>query len=79
MLQINIAIYDISAIIDKAFSRFSEPDVVKVASLAGDLNILELFHGSTLAFKDLALSCVGQMLEYFLEKRKKHITILVGE
>ena len=31
-----------------------------------------------MAFKDLALSLVGQFLEYFLEKRKKHVTVLVG-
>ncbi|KAJ8317394.1 hypothetical protein KUTeg_005298, partial [Tegillarca granosa] len=38
---------------------------------------MELYHGVTWAFKDLALSCVGQFLEYFLSKRKKYLTILV--
>ncbi|XP_043918044.1 threonine synthase-like 2 isoform X2 [Protopterus annectens] len=32
----------------------------------------------TYAFKDLALSCVGQFLQYFLNKRNKHVTVLVG-
>ena len=40
---------------------------------------MELFHGTTWAFKDLALSCVGQFLEYFLSKRQIHLTIVVGK
>merc|ERR1719209_2423756 len=42
------------------------------------LNIAELFHGPTLAFKDLALGVVGQLYEYFLEKAEKHMTVLIG-
>ncbi|XP_035673866.1 threonine synthase-like 2 isoform X1 [Branchiostoma floridae] len=69
---------DLHDLIDRAFSKFRHPDVVNVARLKKGLNVLELWHGATLAFKDLALSCVGQFLEYFLEKRKKHVTIVVG-
>ncbi len=65
-------------ILDRAFTRFSIPDVVHLERLADGLNVLELFHGPTLAFKDLALTCVGQFYEYFLEKRKKHVTVIVG-
>lgn len=65
--------------IDKAFSRFDIPEVTRIAKLSGGLNILELFHGPTLAFKDLALSCVGQFINYFLNRQQKHITVLVGE
>ena len=64
---------------DAAFSKFTNPQIIKLTKLKSQLNILELFHGPTLAFKDLAMSCVGQMLNYFLEKRRKHITLLVGE
>lgn len=39
---------------------------------------MELFHGPTWSFKDLALSCVGQFIPYFLSKRKKHFNIIVG-
>ena len=65
-------------IIERAFSRFDTKNVVEVARLEEGLNVLELWHGPTLAFKDLALSCVGQLVEYFLNKRQKHVTILVG-
>ena len=39
---------------------------------------MELFHGVTWSFKDLALSCVGQFINYFLERKKEHITIVVA-
>ena len=68
-----------TGIIERAFSRFTTSNVVQLARLKDDLNILELWHGPTMAFKDLALSCVGQLLEYFLNKRQEHITILVGK
>ncbi|NXU56039.1 THNS2 protein, partial [Turnix velox] len=65
-------------LIDKAFSRFRHKDVVHLSRLKDGLNVLELWHGVTHAFKDLSLSCTGQFLQYFLEKKQKHVTILVG-
>jgi hypothetical protein len=61
---------NISELLDKAFTRFSHPEIVPIKKLKHGLNIMELFHGTTWAFKDLALSCVGQFLEYFLSKRQ---------
>ncbi|XP_072353968.1 threonine synthase-like 2 [Scyliorhinus torazame] len=69
---------DLSDLISQAFRRFRHKDVVELASLENGLNVLELWHGMTYAFKDLAISCVGQLLQYFLEKRKKQVTIVVG-
>lgn len=69
---------DLIGILDRAFSRFSHPEVAPIARLNDGLNVIELFHGVTWSFKDLALSCVGQFLEYFLNKRKTHLTIVVG-
>lgn len=66
-------------LIDKAFSRFRHKNVVHLSRLKDGLNILELWHGVTYAFKDLSLSCTGQFLQYFLEKKQKHVNILVGE
>ncbi|NXC46599.1 THNS2 protein, partial [Penelope pileata] len=65
-------------LINKAFSRFRHKDVVHLSRLKDGLNVLELWHGVTYAFKDLSLSCTGQFLQYFLEKKQKHVTILVG-
>ncbi|KFQ17797.1 Threonine synthase-like 2, partial [Merops nubicus] len=68
----------LSDLIDRAFSRFRHKDVVHLSRLKDGLNVLELWHGVTYAFKDLSLSCTGQFLQYFLEKKQKHVTILVG-
>ncbi|XP_016153641.1 PREDICTED: threonine synthase-like 2 [Ficedula albicollis] len=65
-------------LIDRAFSRFRHKSVVHLSRLKDGLNILELWHGVTYAFKDLSLSCTGQFLQYFLEKKQKHVNILVG-
>ncbi|XP_059506334.1 threonine synthase-like 2 isoform X2 [Stegostoma tigrinum] len=69
---------DLKDLISQAFQRFQHKDIVKLAKLKNELNVLELWHGVTYAFKDLAMSCVGQLLQYFLRKRQKHVTILVG-
>ncbi|CAO2605348.1 Threonine synthase-like 2, partial [Lemmus lemmus] len=70
--------HDLHDLIDQAFSRFRHRDVVHLCRLKNGLNILELWHGATYAFKDLSLSCTAQFLQYFLQKRKKHVTIVVG-
>ncbi|XP_042711519.2 threonine synthase-like 2 isoform X2 [Chrysemys picta bellii] len=69
---------ELNDLIDRAFRKFRHKNVVHLARLKNGLNVLELWHGVTYAFKDLSLSCTGQFLQYFLKKRKKHITILVG-
>jgi len=71
---------DLLSLLERSFSTFSNKDVVPLCPLtklhSGDknnvsisLNILELFHGPTFAFKDVALQVVGNMFEYFLKKR----------
>ncbi|XP_023254295.1 threonine synthase-like 2, partial [Seriola lalandi dorsalis] len=61
-----------------ALSGFSVPEVVRIARLKEGLSILELFHGETLAFKDLAMTCTVRFLDYFLRKKKHRATVLVG-
>ncbi|XP_004844607.1 threonine synthase-like 2 isoform X3 [Heterocephalus glaber] len=69
---------DLNDLIDRAFSRFRSGDVVHLRKLKNELNVLELWYGVTYAFKDLSLSCAAQFLQYFLEKKGKHVTIVVG-
>ncbi|KAM4866864.1 threonine synthase-like 2 [Thomomys bottae] len=69
---------ELNDLIDRAFSRFRHKEVVHLCRLRNGLNVLELWHGVTYAFKDLSLSCTAQFLQYFLEKRKTHITVVVG-
>jgi threonine synthase len=59
---------DLKALIDKSYSTFRVPDVAPVVPVNG-FHILELWHGPTLAFKDVALQFLGNLFEYILEKR----------
>lgn len=53
---------DLDRIVTEAFKSWTEPEQpIKISRLGVGLNIAELFHGPTLAFKDLALSVVGQV------------------
>ncbi|KAG1957689.1 threonine synthase [Pimephales promelas] len=65
-------------LIARALSSFSVPDAVRLVHLKDSLSILELFHGETLAFKDLAMTCTAQFLQYFLRRDGQRATILVG-
>ena len=65
---------ELSSLIKKSYSTFREKDVVKISSL-GKLKLLELFHGPTLAFKDIAMQFIGNLYEYYLSKNKKKINL----
>ena len=58
--------------------NISVPEVIAIKRLKDGLNVAELFHGPTLAFKDLALTFVGELYNFFLEKSKKNCIIVVG-
>ena len=68
---------DLSSLIKKSYSTFREKDVVKISNV-GDLKLLELFHGPTLAFKDIAMQFIGNLYEYYLSKNHKKINIVVA-
>ncbi len=67
----------LKSMIDKAYSSFDIKDVVSLKSF-GNLYILELFHGPTLSFKDIALQFLGNLFEHILKKRGSRMNILVA-
>uniref|UniRef100_A0A672GJQ5 Threonine synthase-like 2 n=1 Tax=Salarias fasciatus TaxID=181472 RepID=A0A672GJQ5_SALFA len=69
---------DLDALVSEALRGFSVPEVVRVARLKDGLSVLELFHGETLAFKDLAMTCTVRFLNYFLQKEQRRATVIVG-
>ncbi|GFR74514.1 threonine synthase-like 2 [Elysia marginata] len=73
----DIPAVDLQAIFEKAYSTFSVPEVVPLARLKDGLVVVELFHGRSLAFKDLSLACLGNFYNYFLTKENRHMTLLV--
>ncbi|XOF34094.1 MAG: threonine synthase [Candidatus Electrothrix sp. YB6] len=62
-------------LIDRAYGTFRHPHVTPVRK-AGELYILELFHGPTLAFKDVALQLLGNLFEYELQKSGGFMNII---
>ena len=67
----------LKSLTNKSYSTFREKEVVKLRKV-GDLEILELFHGPTLAFKDVAMQFIGNLYEYYLEKNNSEINIVVA-
>ncbi|XP_035995821.1 threonine synthase-like 2 [Fundulus heteroclitus] len=68
----------LEVLVGEALSGFSVPDAVRITRLKDGLSVLELFHGETLAFKDLAMSCTVHFLSYFLQKDRSRAVVLVG-
>ncbi len=64
---------------DEAYAGFRHPAVCPLVQLDADEWLLELFHGPTLAFKDLALQLVGRLFDHVLTQRGERITVLVGD
>ena len=72
---------ELSDIIKKSYSVFRKDNVVhlpKDKRNAMGIKILELFHGPTLAFKDIAMQLIGNFYEYYLKKNNKKINIIVA-
>jgi len=68
---------ELSSLIKKSYSTFREKEVVKISNI-GEIKLLELFHGPTLAFKDVAMQFIGNLYEYYLSKNDKKINIVVA-
>ena len=68
---------ELKKLIENSYKNFRVKDVVAVKKL-GKINLLELFHGPTLAFKDIAMQVIGNMYEKILEKNNSHINVVVA-
>ena len=68
---------DLSKIVDKSYSVFRKKNVVNLIKI-GDRSVLELFHGPTLAFKDVAMQLLGNFYEYYLNNENQKINIVVA-
>ncbi|KAL8570339.1 hypothetical protein ACOMHN_035757 [Nucella lapillus] len=68
----------LAELVDKALVSFDTPEIAPIKDLAHGLKVIEMFHGRTWAFKDMAMSIVAQLFDHFLNKRQKHLMIVVG-
>jgi len=66
---------DLKDLIRRSYSKFDNAEITPVSTVDG-LFVLELFHGPTLAFKDIALQFLGNVFEYILKKSWAELNIL---
>lgn len=63
---------DLRALIERSYSTFRDADVTPLYRLTPHEWCLELWHGPTFAFKDVALQLLGNLFEYFLARKNAH-------
>ena len=68
---------DLRHMVDRSYATFRHPETTPLVQV-GDVHVLELFHGPTLAFKDVALQFLGNAFEYVLARRDAHLNILAA-
>ncbi|MDZ7679021.1 MAG: threonine synthase [Acidimicrobiales bacterium] len=67
---------DFEQMVADTYATFDHPDVVPLTDLGDGLYLAELFHGPTLAFKDVALQLVGRLFDHVLAERGERVTII---
>jgi len=67
----------IKEIVENSYKKFRTKNVVTIKKI-GKLNLLELYHGPTLAFKDIAMQVIGSMYEKILERKNSSVNIVVA-
>ncbi len=73
-----IAVSDLARIAREAYGTFRHPAVAPVSQFGVNTFLLELFHGPTLAFKDLAMQFLARLMDHALEQRGERVTIVVA-
>jgi threonine synthase len=71
-----VSVGDLQGMCRAAYRGFDRAAVVPLVQLDSGLFALELFHGPTLAFKDLALQVAGRLFDHVLDARDERVTIV---
>ena len=69
---------DLVELVAEAYATFDHPDVCPLVALDDDHWLLELFHGPTFAFKDIALQVVARLFDHELERRDDRAMIVAA-
>lgn len=67
---------DLAQMCDEAYASFTHAAVTPLKQLAANRYLLELFHGPTLAFKDVAMQLLGRLYDYVLSRQSRTMTII---
>lgn len=67
----------LARIVQDSYSTFSHPEITPLVPV-GNFQVLELFHGPTLAFKDVALQFLGNLFDHCLVQRNQDLNIIVA-
>jgi threonine synthase len=73
-----IASDDLKRMINEAYAGFRHPAVAPLSQIGENHFTLELFHGPTFAFKDVAMQLLGRLMDHVLAKRGKRATIVAA-
>ncbi|HYZ98194.1 MAG TPA: threonine synthase, partial [Acidimicrobiales bacterium] len=65
-------------VVADTYAGFDHPDVCPLVEIEPGMSVVELFHGPTLAFKDIALQLVGRLFDWELRRRGERRTIVVA-
>ena len=65
------------SLIEKAYKSFEDIEVVKIKKI-GEINLLELYNGPTLAFKDIAMQVIGNMYDELNINKEKVVNVVVA-
>jgi threonine synthase len=69
---------DLGRMANEAYATFRHPAVVPLDQVGPNQFVLELFHGPTLAFKDVAMQLISRLMDHVLAKRAQRTTIVVA-
>jgi len=67
---------ELAAMAREAYAQFGHPAVTPLVQIGPDHWVLELFHGPTLAFKDVAMQLLARLMDHILAKRNERATIV---
>jgi threonine synthase len=73
-----VSSFDLSRMAREAYDTFRHPAVVPLSQVGSNTFILELFHGPTLAFKDVAMQLLARLMDHALAARGERTTVVVA-
>jgi threonine synthase len=71
---------ELKDLLANAYGGFTATDIIPLRKLKSreDIYVMELFHGPTLSFKDVGLAFLVNLVSFFLERKKEHLTLVVA-